>query len=190
MAPYCQESKLKGLARSLQSLSLTAVMGNASRTELCSFEILVMRSRHLCTGIRFYKVHWMRGEGVPVPPENGFQVKIRLSYPNRELKFSGLLGASVLWLPVRMLFWSSALLAFASFFLVFVFCCSCCSALGLLLLLFYLCFSAFGFSALAASALLPLWSFARCFCSFVRNALLLLLPCACSAASALLFHVL
>ena len=31
---YSQESKLKGLARSLQSLSLTAVMGNAFRTEL------------------------------------------------------------------------------------------------------------------------------------------------------------
>ena len=30
----------------------------------------------------------MRGEGVPVPPENGFQVKICVSYPNRSLKFS------------------------------------------------------------------------------------------------------
>ena len=35
MRPYWQESKLKGLARSLQSLSLTAAMGNAFRTEVC-----------------------------------------------------------------------------------------------------------------------------------------------------------
>ena len=35
MAPYSQESKLKGLAWSLQSLSLTAAMANAFRTELC-----------------------------------------------------------------------------------------------------------------------------------------------------------
>ena len=34
LRPYWQESKLKGLARSLQSLSLTAVMGNAFRTKL------------------------------------------------------------------------------------------------------------------------------------------------------------
>jgi len=35
LAPYSQESKLKALARLLQSLSLRAAMGNASRTELC-----------------------------------------------------------------------------------------------------------------------------------------------------------
>ena len=33
------------------------------------------------------------GGGSSRPPENGFQVKIRLSYPFRDLSFSGLFGA-------------------------------------------------------------------------------------------------
>ena len=54
-----------------------------------------MRSRHWCTGFEQNEVQRMRGEGVPVPPENGFRVKIRLSYLNRDLKFSGFQGAAI-----------------------------------------------------------------------------------------------
>ena len=49
-----------------------------------------MRSRRSCTGIGRNRCQNVRGEGVPVPPENGFQVKIRLLYPFRDLRFSGL----------------------------------------------------------------------------------------------------
>ena len=52
-----------------------------------------MRSRRSCTGFKRNRCQNVRGEGVPVPPENGFQVKIRLSYPFRDLSFSGLFGA-------------------------------------------------------------------------------------------------
>ena len=53
-----------------------------------------MRSRRSRTGIGRNRCQNVRGEGVPVPPENGFQVKICLWYSNRELKFAVLLRAS------------------------------------------------------------------------------------------------
>ena len=160
-----------------------------------------MRSRHSCTGIGRNRCQNVRGEGVP--PENGFQVKIRLSYPNRDLKFSELVGGVAEHRVfedrrcfdgkrhrhscVRHVFLSSD----ASQNM------PGCSVAGqgpcrevlpgvLPRALPGAC------SWVFAAVLLPLLLFcssARCFCSLVRSALLLL-PCLCSAASALLFHVL
>ena len=107
------------------------------------------------------------GGGSSRPPENGFQVKIRLSYPFRELKFSGLVGATVLLLPVRMLFCFSARLIFAYLFSVLVFCCS-----ALLFLAF--CSSSSARALLLLASLLLLLCFC-CFCSFAPLVLCLLL---------------
>ena len=141
-------------------------------------------------------------------PENGFQVKIRLSYPFRELKFSELSAAK----ESRVESFSYYVLYFCcSRPICFLALCSSCSAAPSLLPLLF-CFSASFAFLLHRFCFCCCWCFAparvlRLCCSIVllmvtccwcsAPAFLLLLPCSCScscsdacAPSALLFHVL
>ena len=141
------------------------------------------------------------GGGSSRPPENGFQVKICVSYPNRELKFSVLVGVSVVLLLIRMLFCFSAspsLLLICSRCLcsAALLCCSWSSTVALLLFCFWLlcscCFCSFAplvlcllLVLLRSKCLAPApMRVLCCFCSFVPCPLILL--CSDFSAFALL----